>query len=182
MTITENSKPIAKSDDAAKDFIRLTLGKGFTRGFDVDSVYCEVENGKVRWTLIEFLKCDTVSPEVSHPRFYWNGTTANRKKFLSLWAMCLSLRRPNVDSRLLLINYQDEQSKVKILEVEAATDEAISTLDKTMSFDEWKQWFSNFNATKVGATWDVLKLIQEKKLEAPVNTPDAEFDVDQGSV
>jgi len=171
MTMNENSKPIAKSDDAAKDFIRLTLGKDFTRGFDVDSVYCEVENGKVRWTLIEFLKCDTVPPEVSHPRFYWKGTAANRRKFLSLWAMCLSLRKPNVDSRLLLINYRDENSQVKVLEVKDATDEAITTSDKTMSFADWKKWFSHFNGTKVGATWDVLGLIAKDKAGAAVDLP-----------
>lgn len=160
--IDDNSKSIAKSDDAAKDFIRSSLGGDFTRGFDVDSVYCEVKDEKVRWTLIEFLKCDSVSPEESHPRRYWNGKTANRRKFLSLWALCLSLREEGVGARLLLINYRDENSMVKLMVVTGATEDAINTREKLMTFDEWKQWFQEFNKNKTGSTWDVLARVASR--------------------
>lgn len=157
--IDESSKSILKSDDAAKDFIRHSLGGELTRGFDVDSIYCEVKNEKVRWTLIELLKCDTVPPEVSHPKHYWNGKTSNRRKFLSLWALCLSLREEGVSARLLLVNYRDEDSKVKLMEVIDATEEVISTREKVMSFPQWQTWFQTFNKTKSGSTWDVLKRV-----------------------
>lgn len=155
----ENSKSILKSDDAAKDFIRSSLGDDFTRGFDVDSVYCEVKGDKARWTLIELLRCDTVSPEDSHPNRYWKGKTSNRRKFLSLWALCLSLREESVSARLLLVNYRDERSMVKLMEVLSATEDAIVTREKLMTFGEWRQWFQTFNKTKSGSTWDVLKLV-----------------------
>lgn len=157
--ISENSKPVSKSDDAAKDFLRLSLGDDFTRGFDVDSVYCEVQENQVRWTLIELLKCDTVAPEDSHPRRYWKGKTSNRRKFLSLWALCLSLREDGVESRLLLVNYRDEKSMVKLMEVDDATEESIRTREKIMTFDDWKGWFRKFNANKAGSTWDVLQRV-----------------------
>lgn len=157
--INERSKPVSKSDDAAKDFLRLSLGDDFTRGFDVDSVYCEVQGDKVRWTLIEFLKCDTVAPEDSHPRRYWNGRASNSRKFLSLWALCRSLQKDGVDARLLLVNYRDEKCMVKLMEVTHVTEAKIDTRDKVMTFDAWRKWFREFNANKVGATWDVLRLL-----------------------
>jgi hypothetical protein len=163
MAINENSKSIARADDAAKNFILLTLGDQHTRGFDIDSVYCEVKEGKIRWTLIELLKCDSVVPEESHPRRYWGGKASNKRKFLSLWALCLSLRRENVGSRLLLVNYRDEKSLVRLMEVTDATEQTISTRDKTMTFDEWKQWFTTFNATKAGATWGVFALLSPER-------------------
>lgn len=166
MDLTEGSKPISKSDDAAKGFVRESLGGGFTRGFDVDSIYCAVADGAITWTLIEFLKCDTYPPERSHPEKYWRGSAGNRKKFLSLWTLCQALRNPSwkMDARLLLVNYRDRDSPVKVMEVVEATDSAVRTHgDRVMTFDEWARWFQDLNDRKPGATWDALSLLAEAR-------------------
>jgi len=159
MTLGEGSKPISKSDDAAKDFIRQSLGQDFTRGFDIDSIYCEVNEGSIRWTLFEFLKCESVTPQESHPKRYWNGRAANKRKFLSLWTLRQSLIKANVESRLLLVNYRSSELPVKLMEVVDITEEAIKTKDQVMTFQAWSTWFRDFNKNKLGSTWEALKLL-----------------------
>ena len=135
------------------------LGDAQTRGFDIDSIYCEVSNGKISWTIFEFLKCDTVNPEDSHPRRYWNGKTSNRKKFLSLWTLVQSLQHGNVSARLLLVNYRDDKSAVKVLTVISMTDESIETKENIMTYSEWCTHFRRFNKEKIGATWEAIELL-----------------------
>ncbi len=55
------------------------MGAELTGGFDVDSIYQMPDKS---WTIIEFLKCDTVRPFDSHPNRYW---FKNSQKFISLW-------------------------------------------------------------------------------------------------
>lgn len=161
MPLGEGSKRLSRSDDAAKNFVRASLAGSVTRGFDIDSLYCEVHDGKITWTVFEFLKCDTVSPESSHPMRYWNRSTANRKKFLSLWAVLQALHDPhrNMDARLLLVNYRDSVSSVKVLTVVDVNEQRIVTKDEIMSYSEWRRRYKNFNDTKRGATWDALPLL-----------------------
>ncbi|CAJ8826366.1 Uncharacterised protein [Burkholderia pseudomallei] len=51
---------------------------------------------------------------------------------------------------------------VKLMEVIDATEEAINTREKMMTFDQWKQWFQTFNKNKTGSTWDVLKRVASR--------------------
>ena len=162
MTIDESSKILARGDDAAAEFIRLSL-RAPTRGFDTESVYCEVKDGAVRWTIFEFLKCIGVAPEDSHPRRYWKrtaGSTAeNRRKFLSLWALCLALKRGGCTVRLFLVNYRDPSEQVKLLRVVAMDNDTIETKDWVLTFDEWSTLYTNFNNRKEGSTWDAIPLL-----------------------
>jgi hypothetical protein len=163
MAMNEGSKTVDKSDDAAKDFLRMSLGTSRTRGFDVDSVYCKVVEDRITWMLFEFLKCDSVPPEESHPSRYWkNSRAANRKKFLSLWALCQALRDPNrnMHAHLFLVNYRDAGSKVRVMKVKHADEDGIKMAkDKVMTFAEWAERFKRFNDNKPGATWEALPLL-----------------------
>jgi hypothetical protein len=163
----ESSKRVAKSDDAAKDFLRLSLENNFTRGFDIDSVYCEVDADGVHWRLFEFLKCDTVPPETSHPKYYWNSDQGDKgnnwRKFLSLWALCLSIRKAGMKCKLILVNYYDVSAKVKVMEVLEADRARIETKDTIMTFQKWKTYFQTFNKNKVGSTWEVLDYLEKRR-------------------
>lgn len=169
--IQDNSKVISKSDDSAKDFIRLSLGQEPTRGFDVDCVYCEVKDGQVTWNIIELLRCITVQPVDSHPSRYWHSNDAeissNKRKFLSLWALSLALRAEDVHSRFILVNYEDknfkdDKSLVKVMLVKDANEESIHTKDEVMSFFQWQERFRSFNKNKPGTTWAVLEQIAHR--------------------
>lgn len=159
----DKSKTLSKADDDGKQFLIDSLD-GHTRGFDVDSIYVELlDNGRYRWTILELLKADTVLPEESHPRRYWSK---NKHKFLSLWTLCESLAAGDFDVRLLLVNYRDTKSNVKVMQVKSMSEDTIETdPEHTFTFERWRQFYSNFNNTKKGMTWDVLDHLHKLKAE-----------------
>ncbi|MBQ4119083.1 MAG: hypothetical protein IJD45_01680 [Clostridia bacterium] len=103
------SKPIKKADDNSKSFIMECLSGEDTHGIDVDSLYYYEDC----WYVFEYLKCDTISPYKSDPKFYpWNW-----RKFYSLYFLANSLK-----GRLFLVNYSNrdednDKDKVKVMEV-----------------------------------------------------------------
>ncbi len=130
---TSFSKQLRKGDDSAKELIVETLSGHLTGGFDLDSVYCV--NGT--YYVLEFLKCDTVRPNDSHPRRYWSK---NRQKFIALWNITQRLQ-----GTLFLINYEDSRQQFKVMKVLSVTDDDISTKDWLMDFDKFKQFFIKLN-------------------------------------
>jgi hypothetical protein len=153
----DESKTLGPDEGAAPRFLRASIGDDVTRGFDVDSLYCEVTEGRILWTIIEMLKCNTVPPEASHPRFYWE---TNKRKFLSLWALCKSLQHGNVDARLVLVNFRDEFSLVKRFYVTGMSEAQIIVDERPPeTFENWAKAFRRFNKFKRGATWDALPLL-----------------------
>lgn len=141
--MTGYSKPIGKTDDAAKQLIIDALEGSNTHGFDLDSIFhtdC--------WVVIEFLKCDTVPPSVSHPKFYWNQ---NWRKFASLWAITQKL-----EGRLYLVNYDDARDDFKVIRVESLTPSADGgiTSERTLNTD-WEgfvRWYKGLNSAAT-PTW-----------------------------
>ena len=129
------SKPISKGDDGAKDLIIESLEGNLTGGFDLDSIYCT--NGK--YTVIEFLKCETVRPFDSHPKRYWH---LNSQKFKSLWAIALKL-----EADLFLVNYEDSREQFKVIKVKGLSDNGITEeVSVNWSFLQFKTWFKKLNA------------------------------------
>lgn len=129
------SKPISKGDDGAKDLIIESLEGAQTGGFDLDSIYCN--NGK--YTVIEFLKCETVRPFESHPKRYWH---LNSQKFKSLWAIASKL-----EADLFLVNYEDSREQFKVIKVKALSDNGITEeVSVNWNFLQFKAWFKKLNA------------------------------------
>jgi hypothetical protein len=150
---SDDSKCLSMTDEHGKQFLIDSL-RGTTRGFDVDSIYLEKTDKGYKWTVFELLKADTVAPEDSHPNRYWHK---NSRKFLSLWALIRSLQRGGFEASLILVNYRDQASKVKVIVVKAMTDSGMESIsEKTMTFDEWSRRFSSFNNSKKGTTWEIL--------------------------
>jgi hypothetical protein len=127
-----------------------------------------VADGKIQWIIIEYLKCVTFPPENSHPANYWNkGKNPNRRKFLALWALCRSLCQGNGGhtAKMMLVNYSDAvytdpQSKVRVMWVKNATEEAIETEgEEVIPFTEWQKRFQAYNTNKPGSTWEALALL-----------------------
>jgi len=134
------SKPINKTDESAKRLIIDTLEGNKTGGFDIDSIY-EI-NGK--YYVLEFLKCDTVRPNDSHPNRYW---FKNKQKFISLWNITQKL-----EGELFLINYEDSREQFKIIKV-LDLDEEKGILKEEIQkkdFNEFKKWFQNLNRKALG--------------------------------
>ena len=130
----ENSKPIGKGDDDAKSLIIESLENEFTGGFDLDSVY--LINGK--YHVLEFLKCETVRPNKSHPNRYW---FKNKQKFISLWDITKKL-----DGELYLVNYEDSREQFKIIKVIEINSNGISNeVSREWNFDQFKSWFKSLN-------------------------------------
>ncbi len=130
----ENSKPIGKGDDDAKSLIIESLENEFTGGFDLDSVY--LINGK--YHVLEFLKCETVRPNKSHPNRYW---FKNKQKFISLWDITKKL-----DGELYLVNYEDSREQFKIIKVIEINSNGISNeVSREWNFDQFKSWFKGLN-------------------------------------
>lgn len=130
----KKSKPIGKIDDDAKSLIIEALEGKVTGGFDLDSIY------KINGTyyVLEFLKCDTVRPNDSHPNRYW---FKNKQKFISLWEITNKL-----DGMLFLVNYEDSREQFKVIKVLEMTSSRISKEDtRIWSFDEFKKWFQSLN-------------------------------------
>jgi hypothetical protein len=132
----QSSKPISKGDDGAKDLIIESLEGKSTGGFDLDSVYCN--NGK--YTVIEFLRCETVRPFDSHPKRYWH---LNSQKFKSLWEIALKL-----EADLFLVNYEDSREQFKVIKVKALDNSGITEEEfKQWDFPQFKVWFQKLNSS-----------------------------------
>lgn len=130
------SKPISKGDDGAKDLIIEALEGKATGGFDLDSIYCK--NGK--YTVIEFLRCETVRPFDSHPKRYWH---LNSQKFKSLWEIALKL-----EAELILVNYEDSREQFKVIKVKALDNSGITEEEFVQwNFTQFKAWFQKLNAS-----------------------------------
>ena len=134
------SKPIYKTDESAKRLIIDALEGNNTGGFDIDSIY-EIDG---KYYVLEFLKCDTVRPNNSHPNRYW---FKNKQKFISLWKITQKL-----EGELFLINYEDSREQFKIIKV-LDLDEEKGILEEEIQkkdFDEFKKWFQNLNKKALG--------------------------------
>lgn len=132
--MNKKSKPIGKTDDDAKSLIIETLEGELTGGFDLDSIY-KIEG---IYHVLEFLKCETVRPNNSHPKRYW---FKNSQKFISLWEITQKL-----EGVLYLINYEESREQFKVIKVlnlnsEGIVDEVI----KKWNFEEFKRWFKSLN-------------------------------------
>ena len=130
------SKPISKGDDGAKDLIIESLEGKSTGGFDLDSIYCK--DGK--YTVIEFLRCETVRPFDSHPKRYWH---LNAQKFISLWEIALKL-----EADLFLVNYEDSREQFKVIKVKKLDQTGIKEEESVQwNFQQFKQWFQKLNSS-----------------------------------
>ncbi|MXV38249.1 hypothetical protein GO491_06105 [Flavobacteriaceae bacterium Ap0902] len=130
----KKSKPIGKTDDDAKSLIIEALEGNVTGGFDLDSIY--KISGK--YYVVEFLKCDTVRPNNSHPRRYWHK---NKQKFISLWEITQKL-----EGVLFLVNYEDSREQFKVIKVIELDNNGIVKEDvRQWNFDEFKSWFKSLN-------------------------------------
>lgn len=134
MDFNPNSKPIRKVDDDAKALIIEALQNDLTGGFDLDSIY----KIKGQYHVIEFLKCDTVRPNDSHPRRYW---FKNSQKFISLWDITSMLK-----GKLFLVNYEDSRQQFKVMEVLEMNNGGITKETVYLwNFDQFKAWFRDLN-------------------------------------
>lgn len=129
-----DSKPILKTDDSAKQLIIETLEGSETGGFDLDSVYCI----RGHYCVLEFLKCDSVRPNNSHPNYYW---FRNKQKFISLWDISQKL-----EAALFLVNYEDSREQFKVIRVLNLDDAGIREEEIfCWNFDQFKVWFKSLN-------------------------------------
>lgn len=129
-----SSKPIRKIDDEAKALIIETLQGDQTGGLDIDCLY-RIND---QFCIIEFLKCDTVRPNESHPNRYWHK---NRRKFLSLWRLVQALR-----GRLYLVNYEASREQFKVIRVLRMTDAGIQKqVEKRWTAAQFRKWFRMLN-------------------------------------
>lgn len=135
-----NSKPIKKTDDDAKALIIEALEGNLTGGFDLDSIY--LISGT--YYVLEFLKCDTVRPNDSHPKRYWHK---NKQKFISLWALTLKL-----EGHLYLINYEDSREQFKLIKVEELNETGIIREEiRIWNFAQFKIWFKGLNQRAINS-------------------------------
>ncbi len=133
--MNKKSKAIGKADDDAKILIIEALEEKHTGGFDLDSIY--LIEGK--YHVLEFLKCDTVRPNESHPKRYW---FKNSQKFISLWNITQKL-----EGVLYLVNYEASREQFKVIKV-LDLDETGITKEKMKEwgFIEFKKWFQDLNS------------------------------------
>ena len=88
--------------------------------------------------ILEFLKCDTVRPNASHPNRYW---FKNKTKFLALWQITQKL-----EGRLYLINYEDSREQFKVIRVLELNNTGITKqVIKEWDFTQFKKWFKSLN-------------------------------------
>ena len=133
--MNKKSKPIKKADDDAKNLIIESLEGNVTGGFDLDSIYCI----KGVYFVIEFLKCETVRPNDSHPKRYWH---LNKQKFISLWQITKKL-----EGRLFLVNYEDSREQFKVIEVLELNETGIQKERvRKWDFEKYKKWFKELNS------------------------------------
>lgn len=174
--LPNKSKMLNKADDSAAKLLMELLSGSHGRNFDIESLFVErLDDGSWKFTIYEFLKGLKVKPEHSHPNYYWNQ---NKRKFLSLWALTKVFRKAGFDAELLLVNYDDDRTNVKVMKVLDVTENPskvfretrrlpdgrvldrvmswIETDDEVMPFAEFKARFKKFNDTKLGDTWELL--------------------------
>jgi hypothetical protein len=174
--ISNHSKALKHADDSAAALLVELLAGTTGRNFDIESLFVErLSTGEWRWVVYEFLKAESIPPQKSNPNYYWDK---NSRKFLSLWALVCTLRRAGNLADLILINYSDDRSLgvkemiVQSIDVDseivfrkactfgnnhkAPLMEHISTKDTSMSFEEFKIKFQEFNDKKSGDTWEIL--------------------------
>lgn len=131
---SRHSKPIGKGDDDAKNLIIEALDGKVTGGFDLDSIYRIGDS----YAVLEFLKCDTVRPNDSHPRRYWNK---NKQKFISLWDITQKL-----EGQLYLINYEDSREQFRVIKVLELDKHGIQKeIIKTWNMAQFSKWFQDLN-------------------------------------
>ncbi|OOS23432.1 hypothetical protein B0681_09550 [Moraxella porci DSM 25326] len=168
---TNKSKQLGQADDSAARLLIELLGSSVGRNFDIESIFVEkTKDGVWRWFIFEFLKAETIPPQLSHPNFYWYK---NGRKFLSLWAVVQTFRKAGYKAELILVNYADDRSlgikRMLVTDVKVETNEVyctkrdgtiiynhVQTIDSNKSFEDFKQLFKTFNDTKQGDTWEIL--------------------------
>ena len=132
------SKQITKGDDDAKNLIIEALAGNVTGGFDIDSIYKMGD----KYIVLEFLKCDTVRPNDSHPKRYW---FKNSQKFISLWHITQKL-----EGVLYLINYEDSREQFKLIKVLALDENGIQKEEiKLWDFKNFSEWFQLLNKKSI---------------------------------
>lgn len=177
---SNRSKTISGADDSAALLLIDLLDGDHTRGFDIESIFLErKDNGSWYFRVFEFLKAETIPPKASHPNYYWHK---NSRKFLSLWTLVQVIRQANFKADLLLLNYDDARTDVKIMKVlsiDPSSEQVIrqatirqdgkeisevrnwvKTEDTVMPFANFKEYFRKFNKTKRGETWDLLSELE----------------------
>jgi hypothetical protein len=132
-------------DDDVKSLIIEALNNNKTGGGDIDSLF-RLKEGFV---VIEFLRCVTVRPFNSHPNRYWDyvpDKIGNKNKFIALWNIA-----QKTNSKLILINYEDQREQFKIIEVKGLSDsrKIYNEIITTMNFDEFKQWFNELISNSI---------------------------------
>ena len=134
----KKSKAIGKADDDAKLLIIEALEGKHTGGLDLDSIY---KIGDIYYVL-EFLKCDTVRPNKSHPNRYW---FKNSQKFISLWDISKKL-----EGYLFLVNYEESREQFKVIKVLELDKTGILKEDaREWDFTEFKKWFQSLNSRAI---------------------------------
>lgn len=128
-------------DDEIKGLIMECLDNNVTGGADIDGLVCYKDG----FFIIEFLRCVTVRPNLSHPNRYWNygtGKTGNKQKFLSLWNLA-----KKTNSKLYLVNYEDNREQFKIIEVLQMNDskQIFEENITLMNYSEFKKWIISLN-------------------------------------
>lgn len=132
--MSKKSKPIGKVDDDAKSLIIEALEGELTGGFDLDSVYKIGDT----YHVLEFLKCETVRPNNSHPRRYW---FKNSQKFITLWEITQKL-----EGVLFLVNYEESREQFKVIKVLDLNEKGIISEEvKKWDFTQFKEWFKSLN-------------------------------------
>lgn len=188
--LENKSKSIKKTDDSAAQLLMNVLENDIGRNFDIESIFLEkLDNGDWHWVIFEFLKADTIPPQISHPNYYWYK---NKRKFLSLWAVVKTFRSSGFKADLILVNYADDKNlgikEMLVQEIdmnphdnyrEAKVDKDgniikkaipnhIKTTNIELSFEEWKQKFKNFNKNKKGDTWEILDILRDEDISNDV--------------
>ena len=132
------SKQITKGDDDAKNLIIEALAGNVTGGFDIDSIYKMGD----KYIVLEFLKCETVRPNDSHPKRYW---FKNAQKFISLWHITQKL-----EGILYLINYEDSREQFKLIKVLALDENGIQKEEIALwDFKKFSEWFQLLNKKSI---------------------------------
>lgn len=171
------SKKLTNTDDSAARFLIELLDGQPGRNFDVESIFSFKTDAGWGWLIFEFLKKDSehLSIEQSHPNRYWKK---NNRKFLSLWALAKSLEAAGFTSALWLVNYDDSRDYIKLMKVreinietnkiwccqgrETKHLEHIVSEDETMTFEEFRNRFKNFNSNKEGDSWEIIEYLNRK--------------------
>lgn len=127
-------------DDEVKALIIETLDGNKTGGGDIDTLF-RLKEGFV---VIEFLRCVSVPPFISHPNYYWSYNSldkrGNKYKFITLWNISQKTK-----SKLFLVNYEDSRVQFKVIEVKGIdemkgiTEQVVTKMD----FQTFKKWFNN---------------------------------------